>query len=441
MITVEALQKNILQRIQTYNLADSPLQIRETISLPISQANNHILAQKLVAGFDVPRQNLSAMDGFAIATGSDLAEGSQIKIIGEVAAGKTPDGKANTLKAGQGVRIFTGAVVPNGCDTVVMQENTNFATLNTMLADIKKTQTDYQITLTQPTQTDKNIRKQGEEIKQNDTLLNTGKRLNPTDITLLASMGIANVTVYKPLTVGIIATGDELQPVGNKLHNVAQIYNSNTPTLQSLLADLPVQIIDYGITPDDLTKTKTTVANAVKECDVIISTAGVSVGDYDFLTEVITELGQINHHKVAMKPGKPFVFGELVNTHINDKAPVIYFGLPGNPLSAVVGCLQFIMPALWQMSGMDSTNVPQPFTLQAKLQNTISKKAGRLDFQRGLLTQAANGAWQVEVFDKQQSHRVKQLSQANCLVLFEKDATLLSSGDMVNVQPFKWALF
>ncbi|MBF6842112.1 molybdopterin-binding protein, partial [Acinetobacter baumannii] len=139
--------------------------------------------------------------------------------------------------------------------------------------------------------------------------------------------------------VGVLATGDELVAVGDELTSLAQIYNSNTPTLKTLLTDLPITIRDYGIIPDDLDKTTSAVNQAMQDCDVLISTAGVSVGDYDFLTTVIEQLGQINHYKVAMKPGKPFVFGELTK---NVDKPVLYFGLPGNPLSTVVGTLQFV---------------------------------------------------------------------------------------------------
>jgi len=234
--------------------------------------------------------------------------------------------------------------------------------------------------------------------------------------------------------VGVLATGDELVALGRKLAHVAQIYNSNTPTLKTLLANLPITIKDYGIIADNLEDTTKAVMRAMQECDVLISTAGVSVGDYDFLTTVIEDLGKINHYKVAMKPGKPFVFGELTK---NINKPVLYFGLPGNPLSTIVGALQFVIPALWQMSGVSSSEQPITLNLKATLTNDVKKSAGRKDFQRGLLTQTKEG-YQVECFTSQQSHRIKQLSCANCFVVLNKDSGNVAAGSVVNVQPFSW---
>ena len=428
MITMEALQSAIKQRIETYNNNDFPLPVRATNTYNILDSCNQILAQDIVSPFDVPRQNVSAMDGYAISQGSELTKDSLIDIIGESQAGCAYTGH---LTAGQGVRIFTGAVVPDSCDTVVMQENTNFAEIRNT---IDKSQP-YAITLNQTAQVNSNIRRQGEEIESGEAVLSAGKRINPSDISLLANLGISEVNVFQPLTVGILATGDELVAIGNELTSLAQIYNSNTPTLKSLLSDLPINIQDYGIIPDDLAQTTTAVNTAMQDCDVLISTAGVSVGDYDFLTNVIEALGQINHYKVAMKPGKPFVFGEL--TKGLDK-PVLYFGLPGNPLSTVVGALQFVIPALWQMSGAGVAEQPMVLSVKAMLTNDVKKSPGRKDFQRGFLSQNTAGDYQVECFSGQQSHRIKQLSRANCFVVLDKDSGSISANNLVTVQPFPW---
>lgn len=428
MITMEELQSAIKQRIETYNNNDCPLQNRATKTCDLLSSRNQILAQDIASPFDVPRQNVSAMDGYAISQGSQLAQDSMIEIVGESQAGCAYIGH---LIAGQGVRIFTGAVVPDSCDTVIMQENTNFSEIKDT---INKSQP-YAITLKQTAQIDSNIRRQGEEIESGEAVLSIGKRINPADISLLANLGVSEVNIFPPLTVGVLATGDELVTIGNELTSLAQIYNSNTPTLKSLLSDLPICIRDYGIIPDNLAQTTTAVNDAMQDCDVLISTAGVSVGDYDFLTNVIETLGQINHYKVAMKPGKPFVFGEL-NKGL-DK-PVMYFGLPGNPLSTVVGALQFVIPALWQMSGASATEQPMTLTIKAPLTNDVKKSAGRKDFQRGFLTQNEAGSYQVECFSGQQSHRIKQLSRANCFVVLDKDSGNVSANSMVTVQPFPW---
>ena len=428
MITVEALKGAITERITAYNEQDLPFAKRATETRDLLASQNHILATDIVSPFDVPRQNLSAMDGYGIAKGSILDQGTSIDIVGESQAGSPFSGK---LQPGQGVRIFTGAVVPSDCDTVVMQENTNFADIKD---SIDKSQT-YAIELTQAAKVNSNIRKQGEEIEEDEVVLEAGKRLNPADISLLANLGVAKVEVYKPITVGILATGDELVAVGEPLQTLAQIYNSNTPTLKSMFTQLPVVIQDYGIIPDHLELTKKAVRSAMQECDVLISTAGVSVGDYDFLTTVIEELGQINHYKVAMKPGKPFVFGELTESL---DVPVLYFGLPGNPLSSVVGSLQFIIPAFWRLSGINEAEIPKSLTLTASLVNDVKKSPGRADFQRGIFSQNAAGEYVVSTAGKQDSHRIKQLSLANCLIVLPKDSGNLVAGDKVTIQLFPW---
>ena len=197
---------------------------------------------------------------------------------------------------------------------------------------------------------------------------------------------------------------------------------------------MPITIKDYGIIPDNLDTTRQTVQQAINDCDVIISSAGVSVGDYDFLTTVITELGKINHYKVAMKPGKPFVFGEFNH---NDKA-VLYFGLPGNPLSTVVGCLQFVKPALWRLSGVNEMDLPKPLRLQAKTTHNIKKAVGRQDYQRAIVAQDDEGNLSVTPLSAQDSHRIKQLSQANCLLVLPQDNAGVAAGEWVTIEPFSW---
>ncbi|XP_019328453.1 PREDICTED: uncharacterized protein LOC109279551 [Aptenodytes forsteri] len=371
------------------------------------------------------------MDGFAFAKDNDISQNSTLDIVGESCAGNPYDGE---LQPNQGVRIFTGAVVPSTCDTVVMQENTNFSDIQATLDKSKP----YQITLATTASIGANIRKQGEEVQTGETVLTTGKRLNPTDISLLANLGVAQIKVAKPLTVGIIATGDELVQLGEPLQHLAQIYNSNTPTLKTLLKDLPISIKDYGIVPDSLDATRQTVKNAIADCDVIISSAGVSVGDYDFLTTVIDDLGKINHYKVAMKPGKPFVFGEFGGEFAEDNKQVLYFGLPGNPLSTVVGCLQFIKPALWRLSGVVENDIPMQLRLSANTTHDIKKQAGRQDYQRASFVQNEDGSFSVTPLSAQDSHRVKQLSQANCLLVLPKDNAGVKAGESVVIEPFAW---
>lgn len=430
MITVAELKNAITERCQAY-LTDFPLAKRQPLELSLLDAVNYVLAQDITASFDIPRQNLSAMDGFAFAKDSDISQNATLDIVGESCAGNPYNGE---LQPNQGVRIFTGAVVPSTCDTVVMQENTNFSDIQATLDKSKP----YQITLATTASIGANIRKQGEEVQTGETVLTTGKRLNPTDISLLANLGVAQIKVAKPLTVGIIATGDELVQLGEPLQHLAQIYNSNTPTLKTLLKDLPISIKDYGIVPDSLDATRQTVKKAIADCDVIISSAGVSVGDYDFLTTVIDDLGKINHYKVAMKPGKPFVFGEFGGEFAEDNKQVLYFGLPGNPLSTVVGCLQFIKPALWRLSGVVENDIPMQLRLSANTTHDIKKQAGRQDYQRASFVQNEDGSFSVTPLSAQDSHRVKQLSQANCLLVLPKDNAGVKAGESVVIEPFAW---
>ncbi|RZK97480.1 MAG: molybdopterin molybdenumtransferase MoeA, partial [Pedobacter sp.] len=225
MMTTAQLRAAIEQRISTYNQNDFPLALRATLSCALLESQNHILAENVLSPFDIPRQNISAMDGYAIARHTELSKDSSIEIIGESQAGNAYSGEINV---GQGVRIFTGAVVPTSCNTVVMQENTNFANIK---GSVDKSQP-YQIMLSKTAEVDANIRKQGEEIQQAEEVLLVGKRINPADISLMANLGISHVRVFKPLVVGLLATGDELVALGSELQSLAQIYNSNTPTLK-----------------------------------------------------------------------------------------------------------------------------------------------------------------------------------------------------------------
>lgn len=428
MICVEQLKNTIAERVESYLQADNPLRERATQQLGLLDALGSVLAQEVVATMDLPRQNLSAMDGFALAAGSELGENQRIEIIGESCAGTPFVGE---IQPNQGVRIFTGAVVPDGCDTVVMQEHTDFSTA----VDKQKS---YHITLQKAAKAAANIRYQGEEITHGEPLLHIGKRLNPSDISLLASMGVDQVKVFSPLTVGLLATGDELVALGQPLTSLAQIYNSNTPTLQALLDNLPIRQISYPIVKDDLQLTKQAVMQAISECDVIISTAGVSVGDYDFLTQVTRELGQIHQYKVAMKPGKPFVFGEF-SDNLHKNRAVLYFGLPGNPLSTVVGCINFVRPALWRLSGVSANEVPMQLRLRAVTTHAIKKAAGRQEYQRAHFEQI-DGEHRVTPASAQDSHRIKQLSAANCLIILPEDCTGVAAGETVQIMPFDWII-
>lgn len=390
------------------------------ITLPLLSSLGHSLASDIVAPFDLPRQHLSAMDGFALAVGSDLSQNCSFEVIGESCAGLPFEGQ---LKAGQAVRIFTGAIMPDGCNTVVMQENTRYT----------NAPYPYTMTLTHATVIGNNIRAKGEELTEGATVLTAGTPITPATISLLATLGMDKVAVYRPLTVGIIATGDELVTVGNPLPTIANIYNSNSPTLHALLAPLPITLKDFGIVPDNLEQTKQTLRQAIVDCDVIISSAGVSVGDYDYLTKAVQALGTIHQYKVNMKPGKPFVFGEFRG---QDKT-VLYFGLPGNPLSTIVGCLNFIRPALWLLMGTNPDKIPHPVRLFATCTSPIKKSGSRQEFVQATY-QNNNGKLSVSPLSLQGSHRVGQFVCANCFIILPSDCTGVAVGDEVLIELLAW---
>lgn len=426
MLSVAELQTFIANYCQQY-MAQYPVTKRAQQIVPLAQSLNHVLAAPIAAPFDVPRQNLSSMDGFAIATGSDVSA-APLSVVGESSAGKPFIGQ---LQAGQGVRIFTGAVVPSDCDRVVMQENTNFANLTPEQKHLP-----YQVVVDTPPTVGTHIRAQGAEVQAGEQVLAVGKRINTSDISLLATLGIHEVPTLVPLTIGILATGDELVAVGASLTHAAQLYDSNSPTLHALLSDLPVVIKDYGILADDPAVIRATLEQAIAECDVIVSSAGVSVGDYDYLSQLVRKLGQVHQHKVAMKPGKPLMFGEFSR----GQATVPYFGLPGNPLSVVVGCLNFVKPALWRLAGVAEADLPIVLRVPAVLTHAVSKAVGRQDYQRAHFEQAADGQCHVTPMAAQDSHRVKQLTLANCLLVLPADSAGAAMGETVWIVPLPWAL-
>lgn len=420
MINVTDLQASIEEYIATH--MSNPLHAQSVSKVSIDKCLGHVVATDITAPINMPRQDVSAMDGYALSAGSELSMGSQFLLIGESAAGKpmVTNQKHHSITTGQAIRIMTGATVPDGFDNVVMQENVR--------------REDEYIILQKASQFGNNIRQRGEDIQSGETILTQGTIIQPQHISLLATIGMERVEVFESLRIGLIASGDELIAPGNPL-NSEQIYNANTPSLQALLSGMPIKVIDYGIVRDDLSDTAELIAKAASECDVIISTAGVSAGDYDYLTTAIDHLGKINHYKVAMKPGKPLVFGEVHNADDADSArKCIYFGLPGNPLSTFVSGSLIIKPALWQLSG--ALHPPTALHLSATLAAPVQKRVGRRDFQRGVIEQNQQGNWAVTPLSEQDSHRVKALSVANCLLDIPESCGDLKQGQSIAVLPF-----
>lgn len=379
----------------------NPVQETETIAL--HNALDRVLAAPIAAPINVPADDNSAMDGYALRT-QDCTE--TMSVIGQSLAGHPFAGEVGSRQA---VRIMTGALVPAGADTVVMQENVQ--------------RTGEQITLTQIPEASENIRRAGEDIPLGSQVLAAGQRLSALDIGLLASLGIAQVTVVRRLRVAILTTGDELLPAG-AAPEPGKIYDSNRPLLNALLTRMPVDLIDLGIIADDPSALRKAFNTAMQWADVVISTGGVSVGDADYTKEILAELGEIDFWKIAMKPGKPFAFGRLGQGW--------FFGLPGNPVSTAVTYHQLVVPGLRHLAG---ETMPAQQTLSAIAGHALKKQPGRTDFQRGILSNN-NGVNTVISAGLQSSGVLSAMAKANCYILLEAERGSVAEGETVRVIPF-----
>lgn len=377
--------------------------VQETEIIQLQDALDRVLASSIAAPINVPGGDNSAMDGYALRA-QDCC--GALTLIGEALAGHPFAEKVN---AGQAVRIMTGALIPAGADTVVMQENVQ--------------RDGDQLTLTQAPQLAENIRRAGEDIAVGSQVLAAGHRLNALDIGLLASLGLKQVNVVRRLRVALLTTGDELLCAGAK-PEAGKIYDSNRPLLAALLTRLPVDVLDLGIIADDLNALRSAFTQAMQQADVVISTGGVSVGDADYTKNILAELGEIDFWKIAMKPGKPFAFGRLGNGW--------FFGLPGNPVSTAVTYHQLVVPGLRYLAG--ETLTPQQ-TLSAIAGQALKKQPGRTDFQRGILSNN-NGVNTVISAGMQSSGVLSAMTKANCYIRLESERGSVNAGEMVTVISF-----
>ncbi|MGN4997676.1 molybdopterin molybdotransferase MoeA [Aeromonas veronii] len=373
--------------------------------LPLPEALGRVLASDIASPLAVPPFDNSAMDGYAVRL-SDLASGTPLIMVGKAFAGQPYQ---DEWPAGHCVRIMTGAPVPEGTDAVVMQEET--------LADGDR------ITFLAQPEPGQNIRRTGSDIGKGACVLPAGTRLTPREMPLLASLGVATVAVRRPLKVAIFSTGDELKPVGTPLAH-GDIYDSNRYGVRAMLARMGCDCLDLGIIPDDPAQLRAAFIRADEEADVLITTGGVSVGAADFTKQLLDELGEIGFWKLAIKPGKPFAFGRLPRAW--------FFGLPGNPVSAMVTFDQLVQPALAKLAGQ---RFERPLQLQAIAAEPLKKSPGRLDFQRGILSQGPNGL-EVRSTGSQDSAVFSSLSRANCYIVLERERGRVAVGETVTVEPF-----
>ena len=383
----------------------NPIDQKETIH--IKDALNRIVAEPIIATMNVPNHDNSAMDGYAI--NIDLLNDHgpfKLKVTGKLLAGNALDGNIEGA-----VRIMTGAIIPSGLNAVIPQEHVEL----------------YEGVITFKTKplSNQNIRRTGEDIKRGQTVFQNGRFLEPCDLGLLASLGIDSIKVYRKIKVAFFSTGDEIISLGKSLLP-GQVYDSNRYSLIGLLKRLDVDMLDFGVIPDDKKAIEDTLLKASNIADIVVTTGGVSVGEADFMKDILKKIGEILFWKISMKPGKPLAYGKIGQCH--------YFGLPGNPVSTMVTFYQFVREAILTLSGQ--TPIPKIPLIKAKLLGPIKKIPGRTEFQRGIYEQDDQGTFKVNPLKDQGSGILRSMSEANCFILLHEDLAHLEKDMWVDIQLF-----
>ena len=374
--------------------------------LPIRSALGRVLSEDIISPVNVPAHVNSAMDGWALRF-QDLQANPSASLT-EVGTSFAGQPFAGTVGAHQCVRIFTGGVVPEGCDAVVMQERAR--------ADAKS------ITFTPGVMKGQNVRYAGEDLKQGAVALAKGRIIRPAELGLLASLGIGEVSVVRPLRVVFFSTGDELVSIGLPLAE-GQIYDSNRYTIHGMLTRMGCEVIDMGVVRDDPALLEKAFTEASEIGDVVITSGGVSVGEADYVKQLLTKLGEVVFWKIAMKPGRPLAYGKIGKAH--------FFGLPGNPVSVMVTFYQFVRDALLILQGVSP--IPAQPLLKVTCTTAIKKAPGRTEFQRGVLY-LDDGVYKVRTTGEQGSGILKSMSDANCFIMLHDHVGNVDAGATVEVQ-------
>ena len=386
--------KKISKKINSYEYVD------------LLNANNRIVYENIKSRIKVPNYDNSAMDGYALNI-KDTKNNNVFAVVGTSLAGIPFKGK---IKKNECVKIMTGAVIPYNCNIVIMKEETESDKKSIIITSKK-------IKIKQ------NIRFSGEDITPNKVIVKKNHIVNSSSMGLLASQGINKIKVFKNPVVSFFTSGDEVVAIDKKLP-YGKVHDSNRYTLTGMLDKNNIKIIDLGHAKDNIKDIKNKFNEAIKKSDIVISTGGVSVGDADYIKEVVKTLGDINFWKVAVKPGRPLAFGKIKDT--------IFFGLPGNPVSVMVTFLLFVLPSINMLSGR---NFEMLFK-DAILQSDIRKRKGRAEFQRGL-AQYDNGKIYVESVGEQGSGILSSMNKANCLIYLSVEQGSLKVNDSVKIIKFK----
>ncbi|WP_157270076.1 molybdopterin molybdotransferase MoeA [Azohydromonas aeria] len=383
-------------------------------SLAIRSALGRVLARDVISPIDVPAHDNSAMDGFAFRS-ADLSSDTDtvLAIAGTGYAGQQFEGE---VPAGQCVRIMTGAVMPAGLDTVVPQEFTKSVDGKVVVpAGVVRA--------------GDNRRLAGEDLSKGAPALRAGRVLRPADLGLLASLGQAEVPVRRRLRVAFFSTGDELRSIGEPL-DAGCVYDSNRYTIWGMLQRLGVEAIDMGVVRDDPAALETAFREAAACADAVITSGGVSVGEADHTKAVMRSLGEVLFWKIAMRPGRPMAIGRIGEPG----RQAVLFGLPGNPVAVMVTFYAFVREALLAMSGADAAPLP---LIRAASATAIRKKAGRTEYQRGIVERGADGNWSVRITGSQGSGVLRSMSEANGLIVLGHEQGNVAAGELVDVVPFE----
>lgn len=397
MISVRDGQDRILAQIAV------PLP-SEQVSL--TRALGRVLADDVRAPFDVPPDDNSAVDGYAVASADIPVDGTAtLTVIADLPAGSVFSG---TLASGQTVRIMTGAPMPRGADTVYMQEHVTREGDRVRIGPLDK---------------GVNVRMRGEDVRTGTVVIARGTVLRPQEIGLIASLGGWQVPVHRRPRVALLSTGDEIAEPGGP-RTAGQIYDANRFTLRGSIEQCGADVLDLGIVPDVRDTLRARLHDASRVADAVVTSGGVSVGDYDLVKDVLGELGGIDFWQVAMQPGRPLAFGRIGDAH--------FFGLPGNPVASMLAFMLFVRPSLWKLGGRSRLH---PETFAARASEPMRKKRGRREYKRGILT-FRDGAFEVRTTGPQGSGILSSMVAGNCLIVLEEDRGDVAAGETVTVEAF-----
>jgi molybdopterin molybdotransferase len=389
-------------------LAERVAPVATPENVPLTAARGRTLAEDLVAPRDVPPHDNAAVDGYAVFFDDLAAEGeTRLRVAGRIAAGQALE---ETVERGTAVRIFTGAPMPPGPDTLFMQEDVRVD--------------GSEIVLPPGIKRGANRRKAGEDVKAGSVILRKGQRLRPQDIGLAASVGAAKLSLYNILKVGIFSTGDELREPGEQTPPGA-VYDANRYVLRALLDQLGCEVKDFGIVPDRRDQIRQTLANAAVTCDAIITSGGMSTGDEDHVRAAVESLGSIHFWRLAIRPGRPVALGHVKGSP--------FVGLPGNPVAMMVTFLRFARPVLLRLGG--TTDI-EPKTFRVRADFDTRKKEGRREWLRARLLPGPDGMPVARRFPRDGAGILTSLVESDGLIELPEEVTQVASGTMVDFLPF-----